>query len=52
MSDAFEIVMEAVPSVHVSTLLEEMGRMAESVSVDRVGRRPHRGWRALCRTFP
>ncbi|EOW2136358.1 hypothetical protein N5C16_10905 [Stenotrophomonas sp. GD03908] len=32
MSDAFEIVMEAVPSVHVSTLLEEMGRMAESVS--------------------
>lgn len=32
MSDSFEIVMEVVPWVHVSTVLESIGRMAESVS--------------------
>lgn len=32
MSDSFEIVMEVVPWVHVSTVLESIGRMADSVS--------------------
>ncbi|MBA0280925.1 hypothetical protein D7Y44_09965 [Stenotrophomonas maltophilia] len=32
MNDAFEFLMEAVPWVHVCTLLESTGRMAESVS--------------------
>ncbi|WP_139319611.1 hypothetical protein [Stenotrophomonas sp. TD3] len=32
MNDAFEILMEAIPWVHVSTMLETIGRMAESVS--------------------
>lgn len=32
MNDAFEILMEAIPWVNVSTVLETIGRMAESVS--------------------
>lgn len=32
MNHAFEILMEAVPWVHVSTVLESIGRMADSVS--------------------